>query len=130
MESKEHYWGIPKLLTMCKNNAQLDVGLNARKCLSLSTNVTHTSYIYNTQLKVCGCCRLFFLIVHLYLIGVWFGEDHKANTMKGTCFKESKPYLQFFLSTIPHSLQRLWYLVSRLLIASLISFVNISIFYK
>ena len=32
--------------------------------------------------KVCGCCKLLFSIVHLYLICVWLSEDQITNIIK------------------------------------------------
>ena len=31
--------------------------------------------------------QLLFLIGHLYLIGVWCGEDHRINTIEAQCLK-------------------------------------------
>jgi hypothetical protein len=35
-----------------------------------------------SELKYAGVIRLFFLIGHLYLIGMWSGEDQRTNTIK------------------------------------------------
>jgi hypothetical protein len=58
------------------------------------------------HIKVCGCVGdswLFFLSGHLYLIGVWLGEDQITNTLKTHVLKKIGLRLQI-LSSTPYSL--------------------------
>ena len=56
-------------------------------------------FMHQTPIPV---LQVIFLIGHLYLTGVWFGEDQRANNMK-THVYDKLDYIFIFLLTIPHS---------------------------
>ena len=56
----------------------------------------------HSSLRYAGVICLLFIIRHLYLIGVWFGEDQRTKTTKHM-FKRDWLSLQILLST-PHSI--------------------------
>ena len=63
------------------------------------TNIPFPSFL--NDLRYAGVIGLLFLVAHLYMLGVWFGEGQRTNTinkLETCCLKEIGLRLRYFIN--------------------------------